>query len=131
MTVTKTITTRANKPWMTAEICGLLKTRDEAFRSGDKAALKTARANLSCGIKNAKRSYALKINNHFKDSRDKRSLWKAIQTITDYKPPPQAGYQRTPVSCLNYYRPIALGMGIVKVLTVLLLLSILLIDPVL
>ncbi len=40
VTVTKTITTRANqKPWMTAEVCGLLKTRDEAFRSGDKAAL--------------------------------------------------------------------------------------------
>ncbi len=61
MTVTKTITTRANqKPWVTAEVCGLLKTRDEAFRSGDKAALKTARANLSCGIKNVKRTYAQK-----------------------------------------------------------------------
>ncbi len=49
-TVTKTITTRSNqKLWMTAEILGLLKTRDEAFRSGDKAALKTARANRSCG----------------------------------------------------------------------------------
>ncbi len=61
VTVTKTITTRANqKPWMTAEVRGLLKTRDEAFRSGDKAALKTARANLSRGIKNAKRSYAKK-----------------------------------------------------------------------
>ncbi len=35
VTVTKTITTRANqKPWMTAEVRGLLKTRDEAFRSG-------------------------------------------------------------------------------------------------
>ncbi len=31
-----------------------------------------------------------KINNHFTDSRDTRSLWQAIQTITDYKPPPQA-----------------------------------------
>ncbi len=91
VTVTKTITTRANqKPWMTAEVRGLLKTRDEAFRSGDKAALKTARDNLSCGIKNAKWSYAQKINNHFTDSRDTRSLWQAIQTITDYKPPPQA-----------------------------------------
>ncbi len=61
VTVTKTITTRANqKPWMTAEVRGLLKTRDEAFRSGDKAALKTARSNLSCGIKNAKQSYAQK-----------------------------------------------------------------------
>ncbi len=91
VTVTKTITTRANqRPWMTAEVRGLLKTRDEAFRSGNKAALKTARANLSCGIKNAKRSHAQKINNHFTDSRDTRSLWQAIQTITDYKPPPQA-----------------------------------------
>ncbi len=91
VTVTKTITTHANqKPWMTAEVRGLLKTRDEAFRSGDKSALKTARANLSCGIKNAKRSYAQKINNYFMDSRDTWSLWQAIQTITDYKPPPQA-----------------------------------------
>ncbi len=91
VTVTKTITTRANQnPWMTAEVRGLLKNRDEAFRSGDKAALKTARANLSCGIKNAKWSHAQKINNHFTDSRDTRSLWQAIQTITDYKPPPQA-----------------------------------------
>ncbi len=71
VTVTKTITTHANqKPWMTAEVYGLLKTRYEAFRSGDKAALKTARANLSCGIKTAKWSHAQKINNHFTDSRD-------------------------------------------------------------
>ncbi len=91
VTVTKTITTRANrKPWMTAEVRGLLKTRDEAFRSGDKAALKTARANLSRGIKNAKQLYGSKINNHFTNSRDTRSLWQGIQTITDYKPPPQA-----------------------------------------
>ncbi len=91
VTVTNIITTRVNqKPWVTAEVRGLLKTRDEAFSSGDKAVLKTARANLSCGIKNAKRSYAQKINNHFRDSRDTRSLWQAIQTLTDYKPPPQA-----------------------------------------
>ncbi len=69
VTVTKTITTRANqKPWMTAEVYGLLKTRDDAFRSGDKAALKTARANLSCGIKNAKWPYAKKKKDHFIDS---------------------------------------------------------------
>ncbi len=99
VTVTKTITTRANqKPWMTAEVRGLLKTRDEAFRSGDKAALKTARANLSCGITNAK------INNHFTDSRDTRSLWQAIQTITDYKPPPQACDDDTSLpNALNHF----------------------------
>ncbi len=64
---------------MTAEVRGLLKTRDEAFRSGDKAALNTARANLSRGIKNAKRSHAQKINNHFTDSRDTRSLCKPFR----------------------------------------------------
>ncbi len=89
VTVTKTITTRANqKPWMTAEVHRLLKIRDETFRSGDKAALKTARANLSHGIKKAKQQYAKKINNNFSDSKDTRTLWQAIQTITDYKPPP-------------------------------------------
>ncbi len=76
---------------MTAEVRGLLKTRHEAFRSGDKAAFKKVRANLSFGMKNAKRSYApKKINYHFTDSRDIWSLWQAIQTITAYKPPPQA-----------------------------------------
>ncbi|KAL0161079.1 hypothetical protein M9458_044804, partial [Cirrhinus mrigala] len=75
VTVTKTITTHANqKPWMTAEVHALLKTRDDAFRSGDKAALKTARANLSRGIKQAKRLYAQKTKNHFTDSKDTRSL---------------------------------------------------------
>ncbi len=59
VTVTKTITTHANqKPWMTAKVCGLLKIRDETFRSGDKAAFKTARANLSHGTKKAKHQYA-------------------------------------------------------------------------
>ncbi len=71
---------------------------------GDKAALKTARANLSRGIKNAKRSYGNKINNHFTNSRDTRSLWQAIQTITDYKPPPQACDDETSLpDALNHF----------------------------
>ncbi len=50
VTVTNTITTRANqKPWMTAEVRGLLKTGDEAFRSGDKAALKTVASQMQNG----------------------------------------------------------------------------------
>ncbi|KAL0195188.1 hypothetical protein M9458_008760, partial [Cirrhinus mrigala] len=39
---------------------------------GDKAALKTARANLSHGIKKEKHQYAQKINNNFSDSKDTR-----------------------------------------------------------
>lgn len=43
-----TITTRFNqKSFMTAEVRALLKTRDSAFRTGDKAALTTARSKLS------------------------------------------------------------------------------------
>ncbi len=106
VTVTKAITTRANqKSWMTAKVRGLLKIWDETFRSGDKAALKTARANLSHGIKKAKHQYAKKkINNNFSDSKDTRTLWQAIQTITDYKPPPQASDDDTSLpDALNHF----------------------------
>ncbi len=51
--------------------------------------LKTARANLSHGIREAKRQYSRRIAHRFSDSRDTRSLWQGIQTITDYNPPPQ------------------------------------------
>ncbi|KAL0153661.1 hypothetical protein M9458_051026 [Cirrhinus mrigala] len=56
----------------------------------DVTVTKTIKQAKSCGIKQAKRLYAQKINNHFTDSKDTRSLWQAIQTITDYKPLPQA-----------------------------------------
>ncbi len=58
VTVTKTITVRANqKPWLTGEVYRLLKARNAAFRAGDEEGLKTARANLSRGIREAKRQY--------------------------------------------------------------------------
>ncbi len=41
------------------------------------------------GIREAKRQYSRRIAHRFSDSRDTRSLWQGIQTITDYKPPPQ------------------------------------------
>ncbi len=37
----------------------------------------------------AKRQYSRRIAHRFSDSRETRSLWQGIQTITDYKPPPQ------------------------------------------
>ncbi len=90
VTVTKTITVRANqKPWLTGEVYKLLKARNTAFRAGDEEGLKTARANLSRSIREAKRQYSRRITHHFSDSRDTWSLWHGIQTITDYKPPPQ------------------------------------------
>ncbi|XP_061631005.1 uncharacterized protein LOC133478672 [Phyllopteryx taeniolatus] len=55
-----------------------------AYSSGDEEGLRTARANLSCGIREAKREYSRKIAHRF--SSDTRSLWRGIQTIMDYKP---------------------------------------------
>ena len=90
VTVSRTISIRANqKPWLTGEVHRLLKARNAAFRAGDEVGLRTARANLSRGIREAKRQYSRKIADHFKDSRDSRNLWRGIQTITDYKPTPQ------------------------------------------
>ncbi|KAI5098265.1 gastrula zinc finger protein XlCGF28.1-like [Silurus meridionalis] len=86
VTISKTITTRSNqKPWMTANVRALLKQRDSAFRTGDKAALKTARAKLSRAIREAKRAHAKKIHDHFQDSGDTRRMWQGIQVITNYK----------------------------------------------
>ncbi|KAI5085414.1 hypothetical protein C0J45_23128, partial [Silurus meridionalis] len=86
VTISKTITTRSNqKPWMTAKVCALLKTRDSAFRAGDKTALKTARAKLSRAIRKAKRAHAKRIHGHFQDSGDTRRMCQDIQAITNYK----------------------------------------------
>ncbi|XP_063344797.1 interferon-induced very large GTPase 1-like [Pelmatolapia mariae] len=69
VTVSKTIISRPNqKPWITAEVRALLRTRDSAFKAGDKVALRRARAELSRAIREAKRAHAQRIHNHFKDS---------------------------------------------------------------
>uniref|UniRef100_A0A3B1K4B1 Reverse transcriptase domain-containing protein n=1 Tax=Astyanax mexicanus TaxID=7994 RepID=A0A3B1K4B1_ASTMX len=79
----KTVTVRANqKPWLTGEVHKLLKARNAAFRTGDQAGLRSARANLSRGIRKAKRLYSKKISQHFSDSRDTQNLWQGIQSIT-------------------------------------------------
>ncbi|KAI5102820.1 gastrula zinc finger protein XlCGF28.1-like [Silurus meridionalis] len=86
VTISKSITTRSNqKPWMTANVRALLKQRDSAFRTGDKVALKTARAKLSRVIREAKRAHAKKIHYHFQDSGDTQRMWQGIQVITNYK----------------------------------------------
>ncbi|KAK3549941.1 hypothetical protein QTP86_016871, partial [Hemibagrus guttatus] len=75
VTVSKTITTRSNqKPWMTAKVHALLKSRDSAFRAGEKTALKTARAKLYRAIREAKHAHAQRIHGHFQDSGDSRRM---------------------------------------------------------
>ncbi|KAK3548655.1 hypothetical protein QTP70_016405, partial [Hemibagrus guttatus] len=75
---------------MTAEVRALLKSRDSAFRAGDKDALRTARARLSQAIKEVKRTHAQRIHVHFQDSEDSRRMWQGIQAITNYKTTPSA-----------------------------------------
>ena len=61
VSVSKTIITRANqKPWMTGEVRKMLKARNSAFKSGDKEALRTARANLNRAIRLAKPFVAIR-----------------------------------------------------------------------
>lgn len=86
VTHTKSIIIRANqKPWLTWDVHRLLRARDNAFRAGEETGLRTARVNLSRGIRKAEQDYTHKITSHFKDSRDSQSLWRGIQAITDYK----------------------------------------------
>src|SRR4029434_6655919 len=53
------------KPWMTKEVKVLLKERSGAFRSGDEAQYRTARANLRRGIREAKTAYKRRIEDQF------------------------------------------------------------------
>ena len=56
VTYTKSIITWANrKPWLTGDVHRLLRARDSAIRAGDESGLRTARANLSRGIRKQNR----------------------------------------------------------------------------
>ena len=86
VTTLKRITTFPNqKPWMNREVRLLLKARDIAFRSGDIQAYSSSRAVLKRGIKKAKHSHKLWIEEHFKSGSDLRRMWQGIQAITAYK----------------------------------------------
>lgn len=86
VTVDKLIRVYPNqKPWMTKEVQTLLKDRNTAFRSGDRALYSAARANLKKGIRDAKAAHKRKIEDHFNNN-DPRRVWQGIQHITNYKP---------------------------------------------
>ncbi|KAK3529355.1 hypothetical protein QTP70_029327 [Hemibagrus guttatus] len=91
VTISKSITTRSNqKPWMTAKVCALLKSRASAFRARDKDAPRTAWAKLSQAIREAKPTHSQRIHSHFQSSGDTRRMWQGIQSITNYRPAPPA-----------------------------------------
>lgn len=66
----------------------MLKVRNSAFKSSDKEALRTARANLNRAIRLAKRAHSQKIQDLFHDTTNTRNMWKGIQAISDYKTAP-------------------------------------------
>ncbi len=72
------------KPWMTSEVHTLLRARDMAFKSGDRALYSAARANLKRGIKNAKLADKRRIEEHFTGNNTRR-VWQGVQHITNFK----------------------------------------------
>ncbi len=72
------------KPWMTSQVHKLLKDRKAAFRSGDRALYSAARANLKRGIKDAKRDYKKKIEDHFTDGKS-RQVWQGFQHLINFR----------------------------------------------
>ena len=70
------------KPWMTREVWRLLKERNTAFRSSDRALYSTACTNLKRGILMAKSDYTRRIEEHL-DSNNSRQVWQGVQHITN------------------------------------------------
>ncbi|KAI4889320.1 hypothetical protein NFI96_006060 [Prochilodus magdalenae] len=91
------------KPWVNKSVRALIKSRDEAFRSGDRLAYSAARRNLKKGIKKAKHSYKQRIEEHFENN-NPRSMWNGIKALTDYKTnTPQASDDTSLPDVLNQF----------------------------
>lgn len=69
---------------MIREVQQLLGERNNAFRSGNRDLLSTARANLNTGIRKAKADYRGKIEDHL-DSNNSRQVWRGVQHLIIYK----------------------------------------------
>ena len=85
VTVDKIIRVFPNqKPWMTSQVHTLLRARDAAFRSGDRALYRAARADLKSGITRAKADHKERIESHL-SSNNAREVWRGIHNITNFK----------------------------------------------
>ncbi|KAK3548885.1 hypothetical protein QTP70_021251 [Hemibagrus guttatus] len=105
VTISKSITTRSNqKSWLTTKVRALLKSRDSAFRAGDKDALRTARAKLECA-----EQLADVFTDIFNISLSSTIVPTCLKTTTIIPVP-----KKYPVSCLNDYHPVALTPIIMK-----------------
>ncbi len=72
------------KPWMTSEVKSLLRSRNIAFRSGDKDLYSAARAELKRGIRKAKMDYKRVLEDHLSNN-NPRQVWQGIQQLTNFR----------------------------------------------
>lgn len=85
VTVEKRIRIYPNqKPWMTSDVRKLLRTRNHAFKSGDKEQYSVARAELQRGIKAAKKAHKRKVEEQLANNTT-RQVWQGLESITNYK----------------------------------------------
>ncbi len=85
VTVDKNIRAFPNqKPWMISQVRTLLRARNAAFKSGDRALYRAARANLKRGIKRTKVDHRMRIESHL-SSNNSREVWQGIQYITNFR----------------------------------------------
>lgn len=69
---------------MTREVQQLLKERNTAFRSEDRALYNTARSNLRRGIRKAKSDHRRRMEEHL-DSNNSRQVWQGVQHLTNFR----------------------------------------------
>ncbi len=69
---------------MTSQVHTLLRAHDAAFKSGDRALYRAARADLKRGIKRAKADHRMRIESHL-SSNNSREVWQGIQDITNFR----------------------------------------------
>lgn len=75
-----------DKPWFNAKLKQLRRSKEEAYRSGDRALYNQARNTLTKEIKAAKKNYSNKLSSMM--SRNEPSIaWRCLQNITSYKRP--------------------------------------------
>ncbi|KAL7824810.1 hypothetical protein AOLI_G00327080 [Acnodon oligacanthus] len=78
-----------DKPWFNARLKQLRRSKEAAYRSGDRALYNQARNTLNKEIRAAKKSYSNKLSSMV-STNEPSSVWKCLQNITSYKrtPPP-------------------------------------------
>ncbi len=83
---TKTISIYPNqKPWINSDVRSALSARTSAFKSGNTDDQKQASYDLRRSIKAAKRQYKNKVEEHFNNNNNPRSMWQGINNITGFK----------------------------------------------